>query len=150
MSDFEFQPVPEDCPHGVDDGCCKECYQNITQGEAIEIVQEQSAPAVPQDRIMLERVTKALGDLSFECFDVFSTRAPSVGTYNATFGVLEEARATLSTTPPAPQPEAAQDGLREALLELRCALDPDDWMGDVRMIDFIDAALSKNTREKKK
>lgn len=31
--------------------------------------------------------------------------------------------------------------LESTLRELRMALDPDDWMGDVRMIDFIDAAL---------
>lgn len=45
---------------------------------------------------MLRRVTQALGDLSFECFGVLGTTAPSVETYNRTFGVLEEARARIA------------------------------------------------------
>lgn len=64
-------------------------------------------PASPEERLRLiaygelcaragmERVTQALGDLSFECFGGIGTCAPSVETYNRTFGVLEEARAAI-------------------------------------------------------
>lgn len=44
------------------------------------------------DEPNLNKAIKALGDLSFECFDVLSTRAPSLEVYNRTFKVLEELR----------------------------------------------------------
>jgi len=60
---------------------------------------------------------------------------------------LEQARAALSANHSEPVP--ATIGLteytyREALKTLREVLDPDDWMGEISMHAFIDAALSAN------
>lgn len=52
------------------------------------------------DREMLRQVAKALEDLSFECFGGIGTTAPSVNTYNRTFGALESVRDYLAVTEP--------------------------------------------------
>jgi hypothetical protein len=52
------------------------------------------------DRDMLRNVTKALEDLSFECFGGIGTTRPSVETYNRAFDVLDEARNYIAVTEP--------------------------------------------------
>jgi hypothetical protein len=41
---------------------------------------------------LIKELAKALEDLSFECFAIFHTVAPSVETYNRTFEVLKKVR----------------------------------------------------------
>jgi signal recognition particle subunit SEC65 len=39
---------------------------------------------------MMEKMAEALNDLTFECFEFFNTKAPSIETYNKAFKVLQE------------------------------------------------------------
>ena len=39
---------------------------------------------------LLEKMAEALNDLSFDCFEFFNTKAPSIETYNRAFKVLQE------------------------------------------------------------
>ena len=39
---------------------------------------------------LMEKMAKALNDLTFDCFEFFNTKAPSIETYNRAFKVLQE------------------------------------------------------------
>lgn len=57
---------------------------------SVDVLMERAALEI--DRLKEDRniLVAALGDLSFECFGIFSTHPPSIETYNKTFAVYQQ------------------------------------------------------------
>lgn len=76
------------------------------------------------DREILEQVTKALADLSFECCGDIGTDRPTVETYNRTFAVLEQSRKHIASDVAAADRYQQSNGpamVREALRTIGAA-----------------------------
>lgn len=72
-----------------EDGFSANCGRSASAPGYTPVPKSLSLDETTRQRNVLLR---ALEDLSFECFGVFSTKAPSTETYNRTFKVLDEVR----------------------------------------------------------
>lgn len=64
---------------------------------AARVLRTMAAPQA-QDVQRDAELVQALGDLSFDCFDGFGTKAPSVEVYNRTFAVFDKHRAAIAAS----------------------------------------------------
>lgn len=71
------------------------------QKKVLQAMHALRAARKAQEQPARDDLIKALGDLSFECFAVFGTCAPSVETYNRTLDVLQKARSAPAPIAPA-------------------------------------------------
>lgn len=85
---------------------CETCYSSFTaffdtEERELLTIAYMSGHLDASEKFKAEKkeLVEALNDLTFECFEITNTRAPSIATYNRVFSILEKHRDRAITTP---------------------------------------------------